>query len=184
MPFWMAKNKISPDHMTAFTELNSLEMSLAYKVPEISKRTTTIHGDFHDYNFLYADQKKDKLRVIDLDTAWVGNPLVDLSRNMWTMNLDFKDRKALTKEYLSHMGVKNVNKQKVYDMLYDAEVYKLFTAIEGYLWKLAPYCAAESAKDPNFIPNQLQDLVQMWTEAGKSKKTQMEIIENGLFLYA
>jgi hypothetical protein len=184
MPFWMAKNKISPDHMNALTELNSLEMSLAYKVPEISKRTTTIHGDFHDYNFLYADHKKDKLRVIDLDTAWVGNPLLDLSRNMWTMNLDFKHRQELVQEYLNHMGVKNPSKEKVYDMLYDAEVYKLFTAIEGYVWKLVPMCAQEMASDPSFVMKQMHDLVHIWTEAGKNHKLQMELVEFGLFLYA
>merc|ERR1712093_746084 len=102
MAWWIAKSKQKASDAGMWEQMNQLEGSLQFKVPEVSKRTTTIHGDFHDYNFLYADHKKDKLRVIDLDTCWVGNPLVDLSRNMWTMNLDFKDRQELVKEYLSH----------------------------------------------------------------------------------
>jgi len=184
VPFWLAKSKIHDAMIPALSQLNTLELSLKYKVPEVSKRTVTIHGDFHDYNFLYADHKKNLLRVIDLDTAWVGNPLLDFSRNMWTMNLNFAERQKLAQSYLQHLGLKDVTKQKVYDMLYDAEVYKLFTAIEGYLWKLAPTCHEESTEDPNFIHNQLQDLVQIWENAGKAKKSQMRIIEVGIFLYA
>jgi len=164
--------------------INPLELSLKWKVPEVSKRTTTIHADFHDYNFLYSDHKENLLRVIDLDTSWVGNPLTDLSRNMWTMNLNFSQRQVLVKSYLEHLGLKNVNKQKVYDMLYDSEVYKLFTYVEGFIFGLFQKCQADQAKDSNFIHNQLSDLINIWTEAGKSKKSQMRLVKDGIFLYA
>jgi len=62
MVFWVAKNGPMPDAFLPF--LNSIgqaEISLGklFKVSEISKKTVTVHADFHDYNFLYENNKKE-----------------------------------------------------------------------------------------------------------------------------
>merc|ERR1712166_3843 len=185
MVFWVAKNGAMPDAFLPFlNSIGNAEKTLGelFKVPEISKKTVTVHADFHDYNFLY-ENNKDKLRVIDLDTSWVGNPLMDLTRNMWTMNLQFAERQELVRAYLEHSGIKNVTDQKVHDMLYDSEGYKLFTAVEGYVWKLFDNCGKERDEDSKFTGDQLKQLIDIWAEAGKSQKSQMRLNEIGLFSY-
>ena len=180
--WWNARNPLDAASVPMVKSLVDLELSCKWKYPKISTKLVTTHNDFHDYNFLYANKKEDLLRVIDLDTNWVGNPLADISRNIWTMNLNWKQRKDLFQTYMEKMTGGKVTKDDMIAFMFDAEFYKVLTPIEGFTSRV--FACPDVQKDPKIGIDSIKELKSIWDKAGKNKQSMEKLVKEGLFKYA
>jgi hypothetical protein len=144
----------------------------------------TIHGDFHGYNFLYADAKETKLRAIDLDTTWRGNPLQDMAYHQLLMNVSYKEKFDFAKAYLeTRYKGKKATKKDIHNLLMDAELMKFWIPLAGTIQTMIGACGADMAAEPTLGPQVWQTYFKVWTEASKSQKETEELLKTGIRNY-